>query len=485
MAPSSLIRSTVFQLTLATVAVLGLATAAVIVLVGFDANRILTRSVEAGIDSDALSLKAAFDTGGMDALIANVRAQSLTPGPRLYFLRDESGQKLAGNLNALPLKAPGAEDGGPRRGLFSYEPIVPKGSQQDPRVAAGLIIDVQPLGRLFVGRDVEDQRALLTAIYNRLKIGLAFLSLLGIGAGLLLARYILTRIDAMSRASSSIMGGDLSGRIPRGRSNDELDRLADHLNMMLARIEALMGGLREVSDNIAHDLRTPLNRLRNRAEAALADRRGSSAWKDGLERTIEDADELIKTFNALLLIAKLEAGAVDDVLESIDLAALVRGIAELYAPAAEEAGLKLDCTIDEPVPVRVNRQLIGQALANLIDNAIKYASRDNAARGSSIAISLTACDGSAVVTVADRGPGIRAEERARALRRFGRLDQSRSRPGTGLGLSLVAAVASMHHGTLALEDNAPGLRVVFTLPLDKVAQSTADSALPPRQKIDA
>jgi signal transduction histidine kinase len=485
MAASSLFRSAVFQLTLATVAVLGLATAAVIVLVGLDANQSLTRGVENAIEGDARALRSALDTGGIDSLIAAVSRQSSVAGAGIYILSDGNGRKLAGNLDQLPAKVSSAAEGGPQRGLFTYRPPNSAGSPSTTRMAAGLIIDVHNLGQIFVGRDVEDQRALLSSIYRRLALGLGFLCVLGIGAGLLLARYILARIDAMNRASSAIMSGDLSGRLPRGRSNDELDRLADHLNLMLERIERLMAGMREVSDNIAHDLRTPLNRLRNRAEAALSDRRGDRAWKEGLERTIEDADELIKTFNALLLIARLEAGAMEESIESIDLAALVRGIAELYAPAAEEAGLGFTCEISEPVFVRGNRQLIGQALANLIDNAIKYASRDVAPADKPIAITLAAADGSAILTVADGGPGIPAAERARALRRFGRLDQSRSRPGTGLGLNLVAAVAGMHHGTLALEDNAPGLRVVLTMPLDKLVQGEARSGVIAPQKVDA
>src|SRR5690606_1979632 len=192
------------------------------------------------------------------------------------------------------------------------------------------------------------------------------LALVGLGAGVLLSRHLLGRVDAMTAASRSIMAGNLAERLPRTGSSDELDRLADSLNLMLDRIELLMAGLKEVSDNIAHDLKTPLNRLRNRAEAALADARGGPAWRDGLEQTIEDADELMKTFNALLLIARLEAGAIDDTLEPMDLGAMVDDLAELYAPAAEEAGLSLAWQHDTagPVDIRANRQLIGQAIAN-------------------------------------------------------------------------------------------------------------------------
>jgi signal transduction histidine kinase len=299
-----------------------------------------------------------------------------------------------------------------------------------------------------------------------LALGLALLAVLGIAGGLLLARYILGRIDAMAKASQAIMAGDLSGRIPRLGSGDELDRLADHLNAMLERIERLMVGLREVSDNIAHDLKTPLNRLRNRAEAALADQRGSSAWREGLETTIEEADELIKIFNALLLIARLEAGALDESLEVVDLDEVVRDVADLYEPFAEEGGFQVRVETRKPALVKANRQLIGQAVANLIDNALKYATPASQCAGDrSVTVRVANANGMAEIAVADHGPGIPEADRQRALGRFVRLDASRTRPGTGLGLSLVAAVAQMHRGTLRLEDNEPGLRIVLALPV--------------------
>jgi signal transduction histidine kinase len=278
------------------------------------------------------------------------------------------------------------------------------------------------------------------------------------------------------------MGGNLSSRIPLNGSGDELDRLSVSLNAMLARIEELMGSLREVSDNIAHDLKTPLTRLRNRAEQALRSTEGAEAYRDGLTKTIEEADDLIKTFNSLLLIARLEAGAVAESMSAIDPAAIIGDIAELYEPVAEEAGLKLEVFAEPGLRVVVNRELLSQAAANLVDNAIKYsadAARGAAASGTGrvgIAIALRRVGDSAEIAVADHGPGIAPEDRERALRRFVRLEKSRSQPGSGLGLSLVAAVARLHGGAVRLEDNAPGLKVVLTLPLREAGPQPAAAA---------
>ena len=265
------------------------------------------------------------------------------------------------------------------------------------------------------------------------------------------------------------MAGDLSRRIPRDGGGGELDDLAQNLNEMLDRIEGLMSGLREVSDNIAHDLKTPLNRLRNSAEAALRDPRGGEAYREGLERTIEKADDLIKTFNALLLIARLEAGPLQESLETFDLGALVDDVAELYMPAAEEDGFALTVETEPGVRVIANKQLIGQAVANLIDNAIKYSKGATAA--SAIRVTAGRLGGDAVISVADNGPGISAADRERVLKRFVRLEESRTKPGTGLGLSLVAAVARLHHGEIRLEDNHPGLKVDLVLSERVLVQS--------------
>jgi signal transduction histidine kinase len=294
---------------------------------------------------------------------------------------------------------------------------------------------------------------------------------------------VLKRVDAMTGTTRTIMQGDLTGRLPMGGSGDELDRLAENLNAMLERIEALMHGMKEVSDNIAHDLKTPLTRLRNRAEEALRLAKGEDDFRTALENVLEESDGLIRTFNALLMIARAESGEAGETMTEFDAADIVHDVAELYEPVADEKGLVLKVEAPAPVPVTGNRELVSQALANLVDNAIKYAAPRHAApalapapgdtipdrasaRDEPVEIVVGARrDGTRVVlSVADAGPGIPPADRGRVVERFVRLEQSRSLPGSGLGLSLVAAVARLHRGELRLEDNAPGLKASLVLP---------------------
>jgi signal transduction histidine kinase len=431
-------------------------------LLFWQTNRILTDQVLETLRAEADLLTAEAQEGGRAALVRAVEARSQPGGPGLYFLADPDGTKLAGNLSRMPPEISTS----PAGGVFRFA-----ADGNDPEKARlGVAIPVS-LGsglRLFVGRDIEEQRRFAGEMGTAYFLGLGFLSLTGLLAGLVISRLVLRRIEAINVATRHIMEGNLSRRMAVSGAGDEFDVLSSNLNAMLDRIEALMNGLREVSDNIAHDLKTPLSRLRNAAEAALRDPRGPQACREGLEHTIEKADELIKTFNALLLVARLEAGVLEENAEAFDAGRLVRDVAELYEPVAEERGLRLVIDVDEGAQLRANRQLVGQAVANLIDNAIKYSAKPaNAdARAADAAIAIVLRDRGAAVEIAvgDHGPGIAPEDRERVLRRFVRLEKSRTEPGTGLGLSLVQAVARLHGGTVGLEDNAPGLRVILTLP---------------------
>ena len=328
----------------------------------------------------------------------------------------------------------------------------------------------------MVGRDLDERERLYNIVLAAGRWSIAIVIVLGLAGGLFVTRRVLRRVDAMTETTRTIMHGDLGGRLPVAGTGDELDRLGENLSVMLERIEALMRGLKEVSDNIAHDLKTPLTRLQNRAEQALRSAKNESEYRAALEGTIEESDGLIRTFNALLMIARAESGQARDDMSEFDAAEIAHDIGELYEPLAEEKGIALKVDAETPVPLTGNRELISQALANLVDNAIKYGAPGGAAVNGAAAEILVTATGEGdriMLAVADSGGGIPAADRGRAVERFVRLEQSRSLPGSGLGLSLASAVARLHGGELKLEDNHPGLKTVISLPRSGSAPPTA------------
>jgi len=479
-----LLSSTPFRLTLAYMGAFVVAAALIVGFIAWRANDLLTNKVVETLEAEVIGLREQYQAGGPDRLAAIVAQRSQEPGAGLYLLVDAAGRKVAGNLDRVPPELEGARAGG----VFLYgqgggQGGGQVGGQSGParspggtRAAVGVPLPVPGGLVLIVGRDIEDLSRFARTMGQLGLWSIALLAALGIGAGLAVSRSVLRRIEAINEASRSIMGGDLSKRLPLAGTGDELDRLSESLNAMLARIEELIVALREVSDNIAHDLKTPLNRLRNRAEAALRNPDGAASYRDGLAKTIEEADELIKTFNSLLLIARLEAGAVAESMGPADPASIIGDVAELYEPVAEEAGLALETSAAaKGLSLIVNRELVSQAVANLVDNAIKHSVVDDRPQTGDVAsrpkvtISMDRVGDAVEIAVADRGPGVPPQDRERALQRFVRLEKSRSQPGSGLGLSLVAAVARLHGGSIRLEDNAPGLRAVLTLPLRDAA----------------
>lgn len=434
------------------------AAALIVGFIAWQANALLTaRAIEA-MSTEIAALREQFQAGGPPRLISAINERVSEPGSNLYLLLDATGRKIAGNLPMMPTELADSGQGQ----VFTYV-RTSGGARIEKRLAVGEPVPVRGGLTLVVGRDIEDQRQFARTMGRVALWSVGLLSLLGVGAGILISRGMLRRIDAVTEASRKIMSGDLSRRVPLSGSGDELDRLSESLNAMLARIEELMLALREVSDNIAHDLKTPLTRLRNRAESALRDPAGGAAYRDGLVKTMEEADDLITTFNALLLIARLEGGAIAESMTSVDPAAIVSDIAELYEPVAEDAGLGLAVWAPSGLSLVANRELVSQAIANLVDNAIKYSAAGGAPL-QPVEVSLRGVGDTIEIAVADRGPGVAPEDRKRALQRFVRLEKSRSQPGAGLGLSLVAAVARLHGGSIRLEDNAPGLRAVLVLP---------------------
>jgi len=472
---TKLFRTTTFRLSLTYLAVFSAAAIVALAFIYWNTTVLLSRQLNQTIDAELKGLAEQYRAGGLDQLVRIVAERSRTPGNSLYLVADRDGKQLAGNLSAVSTQL--WDSLGPVE--FFYTRPAPGGVER--RLAFANVFRLPGGYRLIVGRDIEDRRELARLIRITMLWGLGVMALVGIGGGYWVSRRLLARIDNLSATTRTIMSGDLSGRLPVSGSGDELDRLAQSLNSMLSRIEQLMAGLREVSDNIAHDLKTPLNRLRNRVEEALREPYEEASYREVLESTIEEADGLIKTFNALLSIARLEAGAGGDNRDKLNLSALVSDVAELYEPVAEERGIALRAEAAVPISIRGDRQLLGQAIANLIDNALKYgAPAAQAGNGwaPEVDIRVDVHDGAAEISVTDRGPGVPEAERERVLGRFVRLEESRSEPGSGLGLSLVAAVARLHGGALRLEDNEPGLRVVLSLPIEGDALVNATVAGP-------
>ena len=472
---TKLFRTTTFRLSLTYLALFSAAAIVAIFYIYWNTTVLLSRQLNQTIDAELKGLAEQYRAGGLDQLVRTVAERTQTPGNSLYLVADGEGRRLAGNLSAV------SPDLWNSLGPVEFVYRRPATDGVERRLAFANVFRLPSGYRLIVGRDIEDRRELARMVRSAMLWGLGVMALFGIGGGYWVSRKLLARIDALSDTTRTIMEGNLTGRLPVNGSGDELDRLSESLNLMLARIEQLMAGLREVSDNIAHDLKTPLNRLRNRVEGALREPYGEPVYREALERTIEEADGLIKTFNALLSIARIEAGAGGENRETLDVSTLLRDVAELYEPVAEERGLMLKAEADAPVMVRADRQLLGQAIANLIDNAIKYGTADAAGNGAGakleVEVRAVTKGPVAEIIVTDRGPGVPPAERERVLGRFVRLEASRSEPGSGLGLSLVAAVARLHGGNLRLEDNEPGLRVILALPIE--GEALVNGAPPP------
>jgi len=456
-----LFRTTTFKLTLVYLTVFALFAAFLLGYFAWNTRRLITEQINDTVDAEITGLSEQYRLGGIRRLALVIEARSRRPGSSLYLLTSANGEALTGNVGSL---APGVLDH-PGWAETVYRRLdEPEGQEHHALVR---VFELPGGFRLLVGRDLDERERIYQIVISAGRWSVAIVIVLGLAGGLFVTRRVLRRVDAMTETTRTIMAGDLSGRLPMDGTGDEIDRLADSLNLMLERIEALMHGLKEVSDNIAHDLKTPLTRLRNRSEEALRAAKSEGDYRAALETTIEESDGLIRTFNALLLIARAESGQARDDMQDFDVAEVARDVGELYEPLADEKGIVL--TVDAPASalVKGNRDLVSQTLANLIDNAIKYggpeSKGENGAPNEIVVKALGEGD-HILLSVADRGPGIPEADRSHVVERFVRLEQSRSQPGSGLGLSLAAAVARLHGGTLSLEDNAPGLKCVIALP---------------------
>ena len=447
-----LFKSTAVRLSALYILLFALCAATLVFYVTAMSERLLTGQIRDAVQQEVNQVKRAYDAGGLNLLLRTMERRARQPGANLYVIASPSGDILAGNVASVQPGVLG--EAGWTELPFSYERYTDSGPETERRHLAIANIFVLDNGlRILIGRDLGEPERFRVLVRQALMLALA---IMGLGALVIwfgIGRNALKRIDRMTDASRKIMAGDLSQRLPVGGSGDEFDRMSASLNAMLGRIEKLNEGLRQVSDNIAHDLKTPLTRLRNKAADAL-DNADSEGRRVALEGIIGESDQLIRTFNALLMISRVEAGSVAAEMTGVDLSSIVADTAELYEPVAEEAGLELTADIEPGVEVQGNRELIGQAIFNLIDNAVKYAS---GCPGKAVVVLKLSREPDGVsLAVADHGPGIPAHRRDDVIKRFFRLDESRSKPGTGLGLSLVEAVMELHGGRLELSDTNVG-----------------------------
>ena len=452
----TLFRTTAFRLSFAYLVIFALFAFGLLGYVAWNATKVLDDQIVDTVEAEIKGLAEQYRLAGIRRLVAIVDRRGRQPGASLYLVTNFAGERIAGNVGTLP--AGTLNEAGQREIEYSR-------SDEDTRQQRAIVrVFVLPGGfRLLVGRDVEERVRIREIIGQAFGVSLLLIGVLGCAGGWFVTRRVLKRVDEMTATSQTIMTGDLTGRLPVAGTGDELDRLALNLNVMLDRIGELMAGMTEVSNNIAHDLKTPLTRLRNRADEALRSASGPDELRASLEGVIEESENLIRIFNALLTIARLEAGHRDEAMVEFDAAEVARGVAELYEPLAEESGTELKVEVEPGLSMHGSRELLGQAVANLVDNAIKYGTQA-AAPGSVVTVRAAKAGECVVIAIGDRGPGIPPGERGRVLGRFVRLEEARSRPGFGLGLSIASAVARIHGGTLTLNDNNPGLEVELKLP---------------------
>jgi signal transduction histidine kinase len=430
----------------------------VLVLLGFiywSTVSYISAQTDETIDIEILDLTERYRNAGLTGLtrLLSERLSRRPAGASVYLLTDKDLSPLIGNLDRWPLGAE-IQDGWLEFMLENageHDTTAHRARARVFRLSGGFI--------LLVGRDIHDLEVTKRRIVATLLWGLGIMLVLGGFGSVMMGRSTLRRIEAINETSREIMSGDLSRRVPSRNTGDDFDLLADNLNNMLNQIESLMESVRRVSDNIAHDLRTPLARLRNRLEELSLDSAQSDTARVTLEQALEEADGLLNTFNALLRIARIESHDSSADFAPVDINELVRDVLELYEPLAEEKGLRITTDLQAQAVFAGDRDLLFQALANLLDNAIKYTPEQGEIR-----CSLLPDNGGARLTLSDNGPGIAADQRDKVFQRFFRLEQSRTTPGNGLGMSLVQAVMQLHHLGIELQDNRPGLKVIIRFP---------------------
>ncbi len=410
------------------------------------------------LESDLMS--SLYESGSLPLLMSAIQKRNeIDEFGRFYY--------LANRLNASPVEGQAHEESASSSRQIFYtmtigELIKSAPAGTDPQLPVRVVsTQLDSSVSLYIAHEISNERALTNYARWLMVAAIAVALMFALGGGVWASVLAMRRVDGISRTTAEIIDGDLSRRLRVTEDGNEFDLLAQRINLMLNRIEELMNGMREVTSNIAHDLRSPLTRLRNRLDVALLNEPAPEQYRTVLGEGIKDADSLINTFNALLSIARMEAGIQQERLSDVLLSDIVAELQELYEPLAEDMGLQLKLNLEISPVMRGDRHLLAQAFSNIFDNAFKYG-----ATGGEITVTVCANDtGSADVVIGDRGEGVPDVARERVFQRFVRLERERNSPGNGLGLSMVRAIVHMHHGAIRLEDNQPGLRVVITLPV--------------------
>lgn len=448
---AELMRSTSFRLVLIYMIVFG---ASVLLLLGFvywSTAGYMARQADAAIQAEIELLAERYRTRELQGLTAMIeeRMRNHPNRSNLYLLADPLRRPIVGNLESWPDASEGPG------GWLAFR-VKQGSSAEEWHRARARSFRLRERLWLLVGRDMHELTQMRSLMLEAFGWGAGITLLLALAGGYTLSRTVTRRLNVINATSREIMSGQLGRRIPKSGSDDEFDELVSHLNAMLDRIEALMNDVRRVSDNIAHDLKTPLTRLRNELESI----KEGVGDETSVERALQDADSLLATFNALLRIARIEAGHRRAGFAELGLATLARDVVELYQPLAEDKGLAFSADVSGELTVRGDRDLLFQAIANLVDNAIKYTPAPGA-----VSLTLQSSGDAARITVADSGPGIPEAAHDKVFERFYRAEDSRHTPGSGLGLALVKAVVQLHGGRVVIENTVPGLRVHMDLPL--------------------
>jgi signal transduction histidine kinase len=462
---SKTLRSSTFRLAILYVCLFGVSVAGLFGYVYWSTTRYVKQRYDTMIVADRRELLAIFARDGRDGLARELRAH-VNNAPLdgdVYLLADADYAPIAGNLKDWPLVARAGD------GWIEFSPPGWRPDAKHRPLLRAFVGTLPDGSHLLSGEDVNDMVAFARTINRGLGFGVTLLCLLAAAAGISVTRRTVSRIEAVNATSRAIMASGLGKRIPTRGTKDEWDQLSQNLNSMLERIEDLVRGIKEVSDNIAHDLRTPLMRMRGRLEVALRARRNGEADEALIARTVAELDEVLKTFSSLLRISAVEARERTVGFGPVDLGKLAVEVTDLFDAAAEERGIHLSCAASAVAPVLGDRDLLFEALSNLIDNALKHGQSD-------IEVSIEPAGAAGVrLRVRDHGPGVPSAERKHVLQRFYRLERSRTTPGNGLGLSLVQAVAQLHGAELTLVEASPGLAVELSFPTLAISDARADA----------